>query len=222
MVAGQNCWEFKKCGREPEGTKIAKLGVCPTTTVTFADGINGGKNGGRICWAIAGTFSGGIVIGIFARKIFSCKDCDFFNLVKKEEGIDNFELLTPVKLHQLKLQTYGERKFMRFNIYLDIELNSTKEVTEYLDGVTRNISFEGFSFVSENFNVKPKEKIKFSIKHPRKDMFVSVLGDIIWKRQVGDKCLMGVIIRDIENEIKDEILDYAYDRWIGEIVFFQK
>ncbi len=53
-------------------------------------------------------------------------------------------------------------------------------------------------------------------------MFVSVLGDIIWKRQVGDKCLMGVIIRDIENEIKDEILDYAYDRWIGEIVFFQK
>jgi len=26
-----NCWEFKKCGRQPGGPKVAELGVCPAT-----------------------------------------------------------------------------------------------------------------------------------------------------------------------------------------------
>jgi len=24
-----NCWEFKKCGREPGGEKASELGICP-------------------------------------------------------------------------------------------------------------------------------------------------------------------------------------------------
>ena len=27
-----NCWEVKKCGREPGGAKVAELGVCPAST----------------------------------------------------------------------------------------------------------------------------------------------------------------------------------------------
>ncbi|MGE5174112.1 MAG: two-CW domain-containing protein, partial [Betaproteobacteria bacterium] len=25
-----NCWEHKKCGRQPGGHKVAELGVCPS------------------------------------------------------------------------------------------------------------------------------------------------------------------------------------------------
>jgi len=50
------------------------------------NGINGGKNGGRCCWAIAGTLCFGIVHGTFAQKIRNCMDCSFFWSVADEEN----------------------------------------------------------------------------------------------------------------------------------------
>ncbi len=92
----QNCWEFKKCGREPGGVNAAERGVCPASQETNIDGLNFGKNGGRICWAIAGTFCGEVEpAGDFARQLLSCMDCDFFKKVQAEEGTANFELLIP-------------------------------------------------------------------------------------------------------------------------------
>ena len=81
-----NCWEFKKCGREPGGLKAQDLGVCPAANTTSVHGVNGGKNGGRACWALAGTLCGGVVQGTFAAKCANCLKCEFFLLVKGEEG----------------------------------------------------------------------------------------------------------------------------------------
>jgi hypothetical protein len=81
-----NCWEIKQCGREPGGSKSQDLGVCPAGSDTLSTGLNGGKNAGRICWAVAGTFCGGKVQGDFAQKSASCLSCDVFKQVKKEEG----------------------------------------------------------------------------------------------------------------------------------------
>ncbi|GBD98556.1 hypothetical protein BMS3Abin07_00576 [bacterium BMS3Abin07] len=55
----RNCWEFKGCGREPGGKNAEGLGVCPAATYERLDGIHRGKNGGRVCWIIAGTMCGG-------------------------------------------------------------------------------------------------------------------------------------------------------------------
>ncbi len=59
----RNCWQVMDCGREPAGSKVEELGVCPAAIVERANGVNDGLNGGRICWAIAGTFCGGEVQG---------------------------------------------------------------------------------------------------------------------------------------------------------------
>ncbi len=81
-----NCWEFKKCGREPGGAKANDLGVCAAAIETSTEGVNGGKHGGRICWAVTGTLCGGKVQGTFARKIANCLlDCAFFKAVMQEE-----------------------------------------------------------------------------------------------------------------------------------------
>ncbi|MHB1419042.1 MAG: two-CW domain-containing protein [Bacillota bacterium] len=85
-MAKQNCWEFKKCGRAPGGMKVTEIGTCPASTETKVTGINSGKNGGRACWAIAGTLCGGKVQGTFASKLSNCMGCEFYQLVKKEEG----------------------------------------------------------------------------------------------------------------------------------------
>ena len=102
MAVKLNCWEFKKCGREPEGAKIAEYDVCSAATETSANGINGGKNGGRICWAIAGTLSNEKIKGTFAKEKFSCLTCDFFKLVNGEENINVYEILTPMQLQTFR------------------------------------------------------------------------------------------------------------------------
>lgn len=85
----QNCWEYMKCGRQPEGDKVAELGICPAASDTSYDGINSGKCGGRICWAVAGTFCEGRAQGTFADKRRTCLNCDFYKLVQQQEGMAN-------------------------------------------------------------------------------------------------------------------------------------
>ncbi|HLJ50825.1 MAG TPA: hypothetical protein VKU01_32665 [Bryobacteraceae bacterium] len=81
-----NCWEFKKCGREPGGARVAELGSCRASRMESAHGVNGGVNGGRLCWSLTGTLCGGKVQGSFAQKLVNCMECDFYKLVRQQEG----------------------------------------------------------------------------------------------------------------------------------------
>jgi eukaryotic-like serine/threonine-protein kinase len=80
-----NCWEFMGCGREPGGAEAVRLGPCPAASDTSYDALNAGHNGGRICWAVAGTCCGGKVQGTFAEKRSSCVDCELFQKVHQEQ-----------------------------------------------------------------------------------------------------------------------------------------
>ena len=84
----KNCWEVKKCGREAGGAKQDELGVCLAANEKKLNGLHGGINGGRVCWAIAGTLCKGIVRGDYAKKMEDCTHCKFYEEVHKEEGKD--------------------------------------------------------------------------------------------------------------------------------------
>jgi len=88
-MAKLNCWEFKKCGRQPGGPREAELGVCKAAVESRTNGVNNGSNGGRACWALAGTLCGGQLQGSFASKLGNCLTCDFYQLVGQEEGADH-------------------------------------------------------------------------------------------------------------------------------------
>lgn len=90
----KNCWEIKKCGRELGGANADELGICPASVNSKGDGINEGKNSGRVCWAVAGTLCNGKVQGEFVHKQVSCMECSFFKIVLAEEK-DNFRLMLP-------------------------------------------------------------------------------------------------------------------------------
>jgi len=81
-----NCWEIKDCGRGPGCEKVSEMGLCPAATDRTYNGVNGGLNGGRFCWVVAGTFCGGKVQGTYAQKIDSCMHCEVFSLVRDQEG----------------------------------------------------------------------------------------------------------------------------------------
>ncbi|CAG0997050.1 MAG: methyl-accepting chemotaxis protein [Candidatus Methanoperedens nitroreducens] len=69
-IASVNCWEYKKCGREPGGINVKELGVCKAS-----------PHYGRECWKVAGTFCGGKVQGTAAQKQISCIVCDWYKEV---------------------------------------------------------------------------------------------------------------------------------------------
>ena len=77
-----NCWDFKGCGVKED---------CPAYSETRLNGEHGGINGGRACWVVVGTFCNGPVKGFFAKNISSCRQCDFYKHVSKEEE-DKFKL----------------------------------------------------------------------------------------------------------------------------------
>lgn len=74
------------CGRQFGGEKAEELGVCPAASYPKLDSAHGGKNAGRVCWVVAGTMCGGEIQGSFAKKYEDCRKCEFYQLVKEEEG----------------------------------------------------------------------------------------------------------------------------------------
>ena len=82
-----NCWEFKKCGREPGGKNALTEGVCPAATESRADGIHQGTNGGRCCWVISDSYYKMSKDGDFTDYFPHCRNCEFYAVVKKNSEL---------------------------------------------------------------------------------------------------------------------------------------
>ena len=87
MNGALNCWQFQECGRQPGGAKVSELGVCPAASFAPADGFCGGKNGGRACTYVAGTFCSGTVQGTHRDKAKLCAGCEFYRQLKTAHGV---------------------------------------------------------------------------------------------------------------------------------------
>ncbi|UCE71251.1 MAG: hypothetical protein JSU99_08115 [Nitrospiraceae bacterium] len=75
-----NCWEYKKCCQNSGNLNTGS--VCPVKEEFIADGLNGGINGGRICWTIMENHC-----KQKAKK--DCFQCEFHYRVMNEEGLLN-------------------------------------------------------------------------------------------------------------------------------------
>ena len=103
-VTRLNCWEFRRCGRVPGGSREGECGVCPVVTESRLDAVHSGINAGRVCWFIEGTLcdmamrckpSGS---GNHVEKFKRCLKCNFYNYVKQQE---QGRLISPAEAHSL-------------------------------------------------------------------------------------------------------------------------
>ncbi|MCI4625801.1 MAG: hypothetical protein L3V56_07545 [Candidatus Magnetoovum sp. WYHC-5] len=85
-VRAMNCWEFSDCGRQPGGKNATRRGICPASTLQEANGFLGGKNGGRACAFIIGSFCAATIKGTKKDMTKNCLECDFFLLLKGYYG----------------------------------------------------------------------------------------------------------------------------------------
>jgi signal transduction histidine kinase len=76
-----NCWDYLRCNHGPSSKD-----PCPAFVDHTSDGVNNGKNAGRICWSVPDTLCFDKPMGQFDEKRDICFSCGFFQLVKQEEG----------------------------------------------------------------------------------------------------------------------------------------
>lgn len=107
----------------------------------------------------------------------------------------------------------NKRKFDRFDLPLIVKFRPTYGATDYTLGLTKNFSYEGLGLESRDFNFIPNENLELNLKFPQSGTFVSLLGDVMWKRESGDKCLAGVKLKvkdeDVQNQIMGKISSYG-------------
>jgi signal transduction histidine kinase len=128
----RNCWEYKHCNYGPESKN-----PCPAAIDETSNGVNSGKNAGRLCWTVPDTLCFRIPMGQFAEKREICFSCDVYHLVKEEEG-SSFHLLKlsqgvrgPHKLHDTISQ-------MEHLFKIHERLHSNFDLTETLREITGN------------------------------------------------------------------------------------
>jgi hypothetical protein len=129
-MAKLNCWEIKKCGREPDGAKVNDLGVCPVAKEERLHGLHNGKFAGRACWPVAGTFCGGVVQGTFAAKVKNCIECECYRQVVSEEGL-NFQT-------SKEIMDSIHNKVFSVGLPLLVKTNRNEEALSYLVGWKTN------------------------------------------------------------------------------------
>jgi len=82
-----NCWQFKKCGREPGGKDALQSGICPVALETEADGLHNGENGGRCCWVLTDSACQENPHDLCLETIRKCRECDFYLFIEKSEKL---------------------------------------------------------------------------------------------------------------------------------------
>jgi len=106
------------------------------------------------------------------------------------------------------------RKFIRFNIPLNMEFSSANKPDSYSSGTTINFSREGFCFATKNTDLSLLDMLDMKIKHPQTEEFIEAHGQIVWKTSANDQILAGIKLNEIDKGAKATILDHAYNIWL--------
>lgn len=107
-----------------------------------------------------------------------------------------------------------KRKFLRFECLLPAELVKLDEK----DSISKRITAHDFSReglkLSINFNIQQGSNIELKLSLPEKKITTTVTGEIMWIKSVNNKLEAGIKIKEMNNELKSEILNWVYPRWL--------
>lgn len=107
-----------------------------------------------------------------------------------------------------------KRKFLRFECLLPVDLVKV----DGKDQISRNIEAHDFSRegikLSINFNIEMGTNMEVNLHIPEKKLSVPVTGEIIWVKSVDNRLEAGLRIKDMDNELKSEILNWIFPKWL--------
>lgn len=127
----------------------------------------------------------------------------------------------------------NKRKFKRFDLPLIVKFRHSNGSTDYTLGLTKNFSCEGLGLEAPDFNFMLKENLELNLKFPKSGSSVSLFGDVVWKRRLGDKSLAGIRLKmdgkEMQNDMIEKISSHAnipvnniYSRDSADIILLKK
>jgi len=109
------------------------------------------------------------------------------------------------------------RRFMRFDIPLNIKFKEPEAASDFSSGTTINFSRHGFCFESDGPPLQKSSTVELRVQVPGKEIFVPITGHIVWIQNLNNRFIAGVQIRDMNREAKSDILEYCYDTWLDTV-----
>ena len=109
------------------------------------------------------------------------------------------------------------RRFIRYDIPLDIEFKLRNNTSEYSSGITTNFSRSGICFETSHNTAHLNEAFDLQIRVPDSDKFTYAVGDLVWKQDLDNKYLYGVKLMAMETDAKSMILENAYNIWLDKM-----
>ncbi len=109
------------------------------------------------------------------------------------------------------------RKFIRYDIPLDVGFKLLDNTSEYTNGVITNFSRSGLCFETDHSTDHMNKAFDLQIKVPDSDRFTSAVGDIVWKQELDQGYLYGVRLMVMDTDDKSIILESAYNIWLNKM-----
>lgn len=107
----------------------------------------------------------------------------------------------------------SKREFARFDLPFIVKFRPSYGATRYSLGLTKNFSFNGLGLESRDFDFIKNENLEMEVKFPQSGSSVSLLGDVVWKRQVGSSSMAGIRLKMESKEMQQELMEeIAYNR----------
>ena len=99
----------------------------------------------------------------------------------------------------------NRRKQPRDDLNLIVEIKSPAGIENYHLGMTKDISAEGFTLESQNYNIKQGQILEIDIKLPDSNLSVSAIGKVIWVKVMKFECHTGIKFMRLDEEAKNRI-----------------
>lgn len=102
------------------------------------------------------------------------------------------------------------RKFRRFESPVGVKFRPTYGAIEYATGDAMNLSRDGLALDAHDFKFFQYENLELIMDAPDNGDRVSVCGYIVWKKQMGKRCLAGVKFRMQDEHAQKEAVDKIF------------
>ena len=107
-----------------------------------------------------------------------------------------------------------KRKFLRFECLLPVDLvriDGKDHINKKVEA--HDFSREGIK-LSINFDIEMGSDMEVNLHIPDKKISVPVKGEIVWIKSVDNRLEAGLKIKEMDNELKSEILNWIFPQWL--------
>jgi len=117
-------------------------------------------------------------------------------------------------LHKKNKKSEERRKYRRYKCLLPAEVLKTKGKDKFVKRATvHDFSRGGLKLIINFITLDPGSDIELEIYVPEKGLKTSLKAEIAWKKFVDDKLEVGLKIKEMGEETKNEIFNWVVPSW---------